>query len=402
MDAKSIINAVESVTKPWAKQRKAEERGSRRPRMYYCSDRVNFTEVAEDILPEAYMHGSGDGKYTISQRNFFYAAREAFREATGREIDFSYFSQTILRKYLNTHDVDWKVTADPRGTFIIPNTTFKKRIPVGTLQIDEYLRNDRNEIGNDDLDATIPIEWPSMAEGQRYAAVLYIEKEGFEPMMNEARIAERFDLALLSCKGQSVVAARKLVDHVCSEIGVPLFVVHDFDTAGFQIANSLTKVSKDAEYADRVAYHFENEINVTDFGLRLADVKKYELASEKCKPTYGTEGMTSKEIEFMRSGRRVELNAFTAPQFIEWLEGKLQKHLPNRLIPTDDILDQAYRRAVAVSSINSQLEKIRSTALEEAASANIPKSLRQKIKTEMKNSGEPWDVALYSIADCTP
>ena len=162
MDAQSIINAVVSVTKPWAKQRKAEERGSRRPREYYYSDRVNFTDIADKILPTAYLHGSGNGQYTISQRQFYYAAREAFREATGREIDSQYFSQTILRQYLNRNDVDWKITADARGTFSVPNGSFEKRIPVGTIQINKYLENDRHEI-DDDINKSIPIEWPSMA-----------------------------------------------------------------------------------------------------------------------------------------------------------------------------------------------------------------------------------------------
>ena len=398
MDAQSIINAVESVTKPWAKHRKAEERGSRRPRIQYFSDRVNFTDIAAKILPVAYQHASGNGQYTVSQRQFYYAARDPFREATGREIDSQYFSQTILRQYRNRHNVDWKITADARGMFSIPNGSYEKRIPVGTIQIDEYLANGRDDIEVDDLNASIPIQWPSMAEGQRYAAVLYIEKEGFEPLLKEAKIAERFDLAILSCKGQSVVAARKLIDNVCSKAGgVPLFVAHDFDKAGFEIADCLTQVSYAAEETDRVAYHFQNEINVTDFGLRLVDVEKYKLVSEKCKPNRGTTGMTSKEIEFMRSGRRVELNAFTAPQFVEWLESKLQEHLPNRLIPNDEIIAQAYRRAVAVASINSQMKEIRSAALKEAANATIPKSLRSKIEKAMKETGKSWDVTLHSI-----
>jgi hypothetical protein len=33
-----------------------------------------------------------------------------------------------------------------------------------------------------------------------------------------------------------------------------------------------------------------------------------------------------------RHAKRVELNAFTSPQFIEWLEGHLSKRLPARLI----------------------------------------------------------------------
>jgi DNA topoisomerase VI subunit A len=400
MDAASIISAVTSVTKAWTKQRKAEERGSRRQRVYYYSDRVNFTDIAEEILPTAYLHASGQGAYTVSQRQLYYAARDAFKEATDREIDYSYFSQTILRQYLNRNNVDWKITADARGTFSIPNAAFEKRIPVGTIQIDKYIENDRGEI-DDDVHTSIPIQWPSMAEGQRYAAVLYIEKEGFEPLLQEAKIAERYDLAILSCKGQSVVAARKLVDNVCAKNGgVPLFVVHDFDKAGFEIAECLTKVSLAAEYTDRVAYRFENEIDVTDFGLRLVDVEKYGLASEKCKGNRGTSAMTKAEREFLQSGRRVELNAFTAPQFIEWLEAKLKTHLPQRLIPDDDaILEQAYRRALAVSSINAQLENIRSEALEMASIADIPKALRKKIRAAMKKSEQPWDIALHAIAE---
>ena len=61
---------------------------------------------------------------------------------------------------------------------------------------------------------------------------------------------------------------------------MPLFVVHDFDKSGFEIAASLTRVSLEAEMANRVAYDFQNEIKVTDFSLRLEDAKKYRLASE--------------------------------------------------------------------------------------------------------------------------
>ncbi len=403
MDANSIIDAVESVTKGWAKQRKAEERSSnsRSRRMYYYSDRVNFTEIADQILPDAYAFASGNGKYTVSQRQLYYASRDGFREATGREIEYSYFAQTILRQYLNRNDVDWKITADPRGTFTIPNASHIKRIPVGTISIDEYLQRDRNRGDTlEGINVSLPKEWPSIAEGQRYGAVLYIEKEGFEPLLNEAKIAERFDLAILSCKGQSVVAARKLVDHVCAQNGeVPLFVVHDFDKYGFEIAECLTTESIWAEQTDRVAYHFKNKVNVTDFGLRLVDAMKYELASERCKPTSGTDGMTKEERDFMRTGRRVELNAFTAPQFVEWLEGKLKEHLPQRLIPTDDeILERAYRRALAVSKINQELANIRADAIDNAAEATIPKSLRKKIKAEMK-SGATWDRAVYAIAE---
>ena len=204
MDSKSIIDAVTSVTKSWAKQRKSEERNSRAyaRREYYYSDRVNFSDIADEILPEAYAHASGQGQYTVSKRQMYYASREKFKEMTGRDIDASYFSQTILVQYLNRHDVDWKITADPRGTFMLPNTAHEVRIPVGTIAIEKYLtsRLADHELGIGGQ----PIEWPSERENERFAALLYIEKEGFEPLLKEARIAERFDLAIMSCKGQGI------------------------------------------------------------------------------------------------------------------------------------------------------------------------------------------------------
>jgi hypothetical protein len=150
-------------------------------------------------------------------------------------------------------------------------------------------------------------------------------------------------LAILSCKGQSVVAARRFVDEVCRVGGgVPLFVVHDLDKAGFEISQRLTSVSDWAEEYDRVTYQFRHDINVTDLGLRLSDVEQYGLTGERCKfkGDFASDSIcTHEEKEFLLSDRRVELNEFTSPQFIEWLEAKLKHHLPNRLVPDDGVLD---------------------------------------------------------------
>ncbi len=92
----------------------------------------------------------------------------------------------------------------------------------------------------DDLEnIAVRVEWPSLAEGQRYQGVLYIEKEGFDPQLREADIANRFDLAIISCKGQSVTAARMYVDQACRMGGgVPLFTAHDMDKAGFEMPSA--------------------------------------------------------------------------------------------------------------------------------------------------------------------
>jgi hypothetical protein len=405
ISAADILDVTQKVTKEWTKQRKAEERGrSRSSRMYIYSDRVNFTDVADKILPGAYQHASGNGHYTVSKRQLYYACREAFKEQTGRELDAQYFSNTLLVQYLNRHPEteSWTVTADARGTLTIPNAGHAVRIPCGTIAIDSYLGSAFQRPDPFKIKSRLSARWPSLGPGQRYQAVLYIEKEGFEPLLKEAQIAERFDLAILSCKGQSVVAARRFVDHVCrSDVGVPLLRVHDFDKPGFEIAQRLTTVSHWAESCDRVAYRFQNEINVTDLGLRLADVQKYHLAEEhcRCRGHFGPDSIaTAEEQAFLKSGRRVELNAFTSPQFIEWLEAKLTKHLGgNRLIPGDDVLADAYRRALALARINKAIEGARDKAIEEAKAADIPKSLRRELQKKLKGSAQPWDKALYEM-----
>jgi hypothetical protein len=405
--ADDILSITTKATKEWTRQRKAEERGrrSRYSRVYAYSDRVCFTDLAAKILPEAYAHASG-GRYSVSKRQLYYACRAAFNEQTGRQLEYSYFANTLLVQYLNRHpDLGWKITADPRGTLVIPNAGHEERIPVGTIQIDNHLRKarERRDRYADVSAARLRTEWPSLAAGQRYQAVLYIEKEGFEPLLQEANIAEKFDLAIMSCKGQSVVAARRFVDEVCAlGHGVPLFVVHDLDKAGFEISQRLTAVSQWAEDNDRVVYQFRNRIHVIDLGLRLTDVEEYELEGESCEFSGGFAPdsiATPEEQEFLRSGQRVELNEFTSPQFIEWLEASLAEHLPGRLIPGDEVLAAAYRRALATAEVNRAIAKTRQRAIRNADSATIPESLRRQVEKALKKSPtEAWDEALYEIA----
>src|SRR5262249_32882586 len=107
---------------------------------------------------------------------------------------------------------------------------------------------------------------------------------------------------------------------------------------------------------------------------------------------------TEEEREFLESGRRVELDALTVPQFVEWLEAKLAAHLPGRLIPSDDALADAYRRALAVARINRAIEEVTEEAIEQARCAEIPEGLRQLVEAELSDSPEAWDKVLYRLA----
>jgi hypothetical protein len=191
ISAQDILGVTKAVTKEWTKQRKAEERSNRSvyDRRYMYSDRVDFTEIAKKILPGAYKHASGGGRYSVSKRTFFCACREAFRKETGRELKYNYFAGTLLVQYMNRHPETnaWKVTADPRGNLTIPNAHHKIQIPCGTLEIEKHLQKANRTCKPFDISAEVPIQWPSIQGGQRYQAVLYIEKEGFAPLLEEAK-----------------------------------------------------------------------------------------------------------------------------------------------------------------------------------------------------------------------
>jgi hypothetical protein len=186
--------------------------------------------------------------------------------------------------------------------------------------------------------------------------------------------------------------------------GARLGVIHDFDKSGFEIAQRLTSVSDWAEENDRVAYEFENEIDVTDLGLTLADVRKYglEARAERCRfeGHFASDPLaTREEQEYLRSGRRVELNAFSSPEFIAWLEEKLTGWLgQERFIPDDETLEQAFRRARAAARVNRAVEKAVEKAVEEAEAGAVPENLRKKLRAVQKRSPQAWDHALYELA----
>ena len=113
-------------------------------------------------------------------------------------------------------------------------------------------------------DANVDIIGPS----GNISAVLFCEKEGFNPLFKAVNLANRYDLMIISTKGVSVTAARQLIDDICGDNDLPLFVLHDFDVAGFLILGTLQR--------DTRRYQFSNAIEVIDLGLRLADIAGLE------------------------------------------------------------------------------------------------------------------------------
>src|SRR6185436_1917521 len=114
---------------------------------------------------------------------------------TGKPLDDNYFCQPLLPDYLRDHPREtagWDVVFDARGHFTEPHTEVV--VPLGTLDVRQYLDAIRgHQVGELEVrlgDSGFPTRGPAA----RFGAVLFIEKEGFMPLFQRVRLAERYDL----------------------------------------------------------------------------------------------------------------------------------------------------------------------------------------------------------------
>jgi hypothetical protein len=401
-----IISGVESVTAKWAKQRKAEERHAaamrnRRDALTRVRQ-ITIKEAAWQVMETAYLKASGGGRLPANARQIMYAARPKILELTGKEaLDDAYFTQTLLPDYVAGQGLEdmWDVVYDGRGHFTEPHRGFRQNpdgtaIPLSTLAARGYPPRaaDPMEIGH------LNLSDPTRGPGCRYAGILFIEKEGFLPLLAEAQIAEKHDLAIMSTKGMSVVAARSLVDRLCSS-QARLFIVRDFDKAGFSIAATLTR--------DTRRYQFRNWVDVVDLGLRLHDVYEYGLEAEpvyypgatwKIEDNLRKNGATPEEIAFLLD-ERVELNAFASDQFIEWLEAKLEDEGAEKVVPDAETLETAWRRARMRHAVNKKIAEVQASLRDEANAETVPDDLDEQVRQRLEDDPAlSWDEALAEIA----
>jgi len=195
---------------------------------------------------------------------------------------------------------------EARGTLHEPHTGNK--VELGTREVEGY---------------TFPT-WV-------YDKILFVEKQGLYPPLATARLAERYDMAIIAGEGFATVAARQLLRRADRDQTYRLFVLHDADPAGYNIARTLRE-----ETARMPGYRVE----VIDLGLRFEDGEAMDLQREtftrrKALPV-GLE-LTEREHEVFQGrhafdgkgksvwvGERIELNAMTSPQLVAYIEQGLK------------------------------------------------------------------------------
>lgn len=411
----ALAEMMTKATGKWRRQREAELRNpaaalARRDRFVGSDKPMTVKDAAYEVMAEAYAFAAG-GVRMANPRQVMYAARGQILALTGRaKFDGHYFTQTLLPDYQRdnpTETENWDVIYDDRGHFREPHTG--KEIGLGTLAVRQYLTACRKPV----IEAATVVPAYASTHGPhgRFRSALFIEKEGFLPILERANIAERFDVALMSTKGMSVTASRQLIDGLAA-MGVRVFVLHDFDISGFSIRKTFTESGR--------RHTFQNKLDFVDIGLRLDDVLRLGLASEPValfpKPSnkplsdrrltsidrLTINGATQDEIDFLmtdtdgareRVGKRVELNAMTSDQFVAFVEAKLTEHGAAKVMPDDAVLAETFAAIVrgkrAQERFTAELERLN------AETVNVPSDLAARARDWLavnptRTWEEPW------------
>lgn len=415
--ANDILDCVETAAAKWTRQKKSEERhpGNIRYRVSRMTlePRTTQKDAAWEVMEECYLKASGGGRLPASARQIYYQARPKIMALTDdKELQYGYFSQTLLPNYVEERGVDWDVVYDMRGHFSEPHTN--RKIGCGTIEVRNYLSKAMApKIAPAGFAAAgVDVVGPEGA----IAAVLYCEKEGFGPLFRAVNLADRYDLMIVSNKGVSVTAARELIDDVCGDNDLPLFVLHDFDVAGFLIFGTLQR--------DTRRYQFSNAIKVVDLGLRLADIEGLERESAAATKTRAetlrgqlrANGATDPEIDILMN-ERIELNAMTSDALVEMIDRKLREHGLKKVIPDDDTLAEAYRAFRRSDRLRERFEEMEEEfdaeeddddddgvdgVEAECAWAKIPKDLRERVEAILAEHADlRWDDAVQIVLDET-
>ena len=138
----------------------------------------------------------------------------------------------------------------------------------------------------------------------------------------------------------------------------------------------------------------QEEVFYRGAGGRLLDDE--EAIRRKIEPTLRGYGATAAEIETLLT-HRVELNAFPSDQFVEWIEGKLEEHGVEKVIPSDEVLLQAARGFARDAIAARHLEALSDQIAAEVDGLKLD-DFRDDVVDALADTDElAWDDALKAL-----
>ena len=98
--------------------------------------------------------------------------------------------------------------------------------------------------------------------------------------------------------------------------------------------------------------------------------------------------------------QRVELNAMTSRQLVDFVERKLNDHGVTKLIPDADTLARTYRMFVASDQLSEKFEELEDRLEDETNDVEVPADLRAKVEKHLEEKQDiTWHRAVRLIVD---
>ena len=326
--------------------------------------KVSQKDIVFENMEAVVAEVGGNGEDDFGPRQILYRVRKLVQEQIGETLSTANFNK-IMTQYENENGEIDGMYREPRGSLSHPHSG--NVIPLGTRTVENYERP--------------PWEFNN---------ILFIEKEGFSDAARRRGWDKRHDCLIMSSKGFGTRAAKDLVDKIAAH-DEPVTVVlgHDADAAGTLIYQT---------FIEATAARGARKIRVINLGLEPweaiamgLDPEEFEASKkddgdERRRPVadYVREHDEEYPNEFPDGGswedwlqtNRVELNAFTTPELMEWLDCKLAAHGAVKLIPPSKVIAGVFEDKLAAVVRAAVIERI----LREAKSEQqVTKALR-KIK----------------------
>lgn len=362
IDISSFINElIDKLNKAISKENRAFSSENKK---------TNNRAIMRDYVTEAFNKASNNGRYAITARQIWYKLREIAPIVESKNT-YNDFTQEILTEWIDANpECEDKINFSDRGNFYVNGS----QIGLGTANV----RNFVNTLGTADntfncyggVNSTMHIEDNFNLE-YKYDKVLYIEKTGFDAIFKAEKVAEKYNMIIVSGQGFSTRAAKTLL-YEFQKMGLKLYCLHDLDISGVYILDSFRTTNK----------KFKHKIYIENLGVTFEDVERYGIEPEKVKikkeDTKKLLSLPYEYIQFFNAGdmyRRVELNAFTTEQMLEILDRKLSaiNNLP--MINLEE-------------SLNIDHEAIKQTA--------FMRVMANRYKEKLNNINVPIDLSAYN------
>jgi hypothetical protein len=311
-----------------------------------------------------------------------------------------YFTGTLLPQFLQDHPTltdRWKVAYDKRGAVIQPHTG--QSVGLGTIDIDRMTSQFKLE----PMSKLTSFNYTNASPEMRFSGVLFVEKEGFNQAIIESGLLERYDIALASTKGNSVVALRVLLDEmVTRNPDFKVFTMTDFDISGASIRTTLTKdnelryVFKNNIKTIPVCVSWEQARDLHELGLS-EPVKldpKMDL-EEKFKFLLFENNVDRNGVRFLlHNQRRVEINALTTAEILGLIQDAFERH-GTKVLPDQEHLEGAWKEQL----LAARLEVAEASLRKELSTVPMPDDLSDHVEAILQaDPSKSWDQAVREVA----